>query len=508
MNTIRNFAALTSHAEQNDIQLQLPKYDRSKLETKIVHFGFGAFHRAHQALILDELLNRQGSSQSLWGICEVNLLGNNELIEQLRTQDHLFSVLEKSPDGDTVKVIGSVKESLTLSLDGYQAILNKLCEPQISIVSMTVTEKGYCIDAATGKLDLSHPVIQADLATPEQPTSMLGFLVIALKLRKDSGLAPFSIMSCDNIQENGHITRQAVLDLATAQDPVLAVWIDENVTFPNTMVDRIVPAITQQSLDDITHSLGLNDSVGIACEPFFQWVIEDNFVNGRPDWDKTGNDKICAQFVGDVLPFETMKLRMLNGSHSFLAYLGYLSGYKTIYETMQDSRFKQAALNLMLDEQKPTLSVPASFDLQGYALSLVNRYSNHKIEHKTWQIAMDGSQKLPQRALKSIEELIQNNKNYRYLALLVAGWIRYVRGEDEDNQPIDVQDPLAKELKALATEHSSLTGLDLVNRYLNVSQIFSQSLTNNKAFQIEVSSFYQALCEKGAKKTVHDLVNL
>lgn len=340
-------------------QVSSPSYDRAKLKSRIVHIGFGAFHRAHQALFTDEVAR---ISDSDWGICEISLFSGQDTIRQLQQQDGLFSVAEKGADQTDVKIIGVVTEAMHPKLNGIDGIIAKMAEPQVAIISMTITEKGYCIDPATGTLDLTNSLVIHDLAHPKSPKSVLGYIVQALALRREFGHEPVSIMSCDNIQENGHVARAAVIEFAQQIDSDLANWIAEHTSFPCTMVDRIVPAASPESLAEIEHKLGVYDPCAIACEPFRQWVIEDNFVAGRPEWELAG-----AEIVADVGPYEEMKLRMLNGSHSFLAYLGYLAGYKTIADTMQDSGFRQAALTMMLQAQAPSLNMPLDTDLQAYA---------------------------------------------------------------------------------------------------------------------------------------------
>ncbi|MEF1336303.1 fructuronate reductase, partial [Vibrio rotiferianus] len=269
---------MTTLSTDRFTQLTQPTFSRSNLKSRIVHLGFGAFHRAHQALFTNEMLEKTGSD---WGICEINLFGGEELITQLRAQDHLYTVAEKGAKSTEVKLIGSVTESLHPTLDGKEAVLSKMVEEQVAIVSMTITEKGYCADPATGRLDKTNPLIQQDLATPHSPSSAIGYIVEALRLRKQAGLKPFTVMSCDNVQENGHVARAAILDFAQLIDIELAGWIEANVSFPCTMVDRIVPAATPETLQEIAKLIGHQDPCGIACEPFRQRVIEDNFVNGR-----------------------------------------------------------------------------------------------------------------------------------------------------------------------------------------------------------------------------------
>lgn len=389
-------------------QLKQPEYLRSQLKSRIVHLGFGAFHRAHQALFTNEMLEK---TQSDWGICEINLFGGEALIEQLRIQDHLYTVAEKGAEKTNVKLIGAVNESLHPELDGKEAVINKMVEEQVAIVSMTITEKGYCADPATGRLDKNNALIQHDLSNPHSPSSAIGYIVEALRIRREKGVKPFTVMSCDNVQENGHVARAAILDFANLLDQELAGWIEANVTFPCTMVDRIVPAATEETLAEIAQLVGHEDPCGIACEPFRQWVIEDKFVNGRPEWDLAG-----AEFVQDVVPFEEMKLRMLNGSHSFLAYLGYLGGYAHISDTMTNTDYRKAAFDMMIKAQAPTLSMPAGTDLEAYATLLIERFSNPSLKHQTWQIAMDGSQKIAQRMGGSLRHHIENGTDYKWLA--------------------------------------------------------------------------------------------
>ncbi|MFC0225443.1 mannitol dehydrogenase family protein [Serratia aquatilis] len=473
-------------------ETQQPQYDRRSLRSRLVHLGFGAFHRAHQALLTDRVLNRKGGD---WGICEISLFGSDKLFQTLRAQDHLYTVLEKGAAGNQAIVVGAVCESVHRKLEGIDAVLEKLAEPQVAIVSMTITEKGYCIEPGSGQLDLQHDAIKADLANPTQPTTVPGILVEALHRRRQRNLPAFSVLCCDNIPENGHVVRNAVTGLAKARDQELAQWIGENVTFPCTMVDRIVPAATPETLDEIAAALGgVRDECAIACEPFIQWVVEDNFIAGRPDWEVAG-----VQLVDNVLPFELMKLRMLNGSHSFLAYLGYLAGYDHINDCMADEDYRRAAYHLMLQEQAPTLQVK-NIDLAVYAGQLIERFSNPALQHRTWQIAMDGSQKLPQRMLDSIRWHLQYGGSYAGLALGVAGWMRYVSGFDDNKQPIDIRDPMLKTLQQAVS--NSRDDEQRVTALLAVKSIFGDKLPEDKEFVAAVTHAYLSLRDHGARKTV------
>lgn len=475
--------------------VQLPQYDRQQLRSRIVHFGFGAFHRAHQALLTNRVLNQHGGD---WGICEISLFSGDQLMSQLRQQDHLFTVMEKSAAGNQPIIIGAVKECLNARLDSLAAIIEKFCEPQVAIVSLTITEKGYCIDPATGHLDLTQPRIVHDLQSPDEPHSAPGILVEALHRRRERGLPAFTVLSCDNIPDNGHVVKNAVLDMAAKRDPQLASWIAEHVSFPGTMVDRIVPAATDASLAEITRELGVEDPCAISCEPFIQWVIEDNFVAGRPDWGCVG-----AQLVDDVLPWEEMKLRMLNGSHSFLAYLGYLAGYAHISDCMQDASYRRAARHLMMAEQAPTLRI-SGVDLGAYADSLIERFSNPALQHRTWQIAMDGSQKLPQRLLDGIRIHLKQGSRWPLLALGVAAWMRYVSGVDDMGNAIDIRDPLAEKIRAIVeTSHDE----NRVAALLTLQEIFGSDLPANPQFVQAVEQAWQSLVREGARQAVLTALN-
>ncbi|MGY6029510.1 mannitol dehydrogenase family protein [Phytobacter sp. AG2a] len=469
----------------------LPSYDRSKLVPRIVHLGFGAFHRAHQSVYADILASEHGSD---WGYCEVNLIGGEQQIADLKAQDNLYTVAEMSADAWTARVVGVATRALHANVDGMETVLAAMCEPQVAIVSLTITEKGYGHSPATGQLVRDTPFIAADLQNPHQPKSAAGVIVEALARRKAAGLAPFTVMSCDNMPENGHVTRNVICAFARAVNAELADWIEANVTFPSTMVDRIVPAVTADTLDKIEQITGVRDPAGVACEPFRQWVIEDNFVAGRPEWEKAG-----AELVADVVPFEEMKLRMLNGSHSFLAYLGYLAGYQHINECMEDDNYRRAAHTLMLAEQAPTLKVKG-VDLAHYADLLIARYSNTALRHRTWQIAMDGSQKLPQRMLDSVRWHRVHNHEFKLLALGIAGWMRYVGGVDEQGQAIEVSDPLLAVIQQAV--NSSAEGEARVKALLGIEAIFGTELPLDTTFVQQVLAAYQALLANGAKATV------
>ncbi|WP_394145373.1 mannitol dehydrogenase family protein [Vibrio atypicus] len=475
-------------------QVHTPDYDRGRFKTKMVHLGFGAFHRGHQALYTDELASKAGSD---WGYCEVNLFGGEQLLDMLRSQDHLYTVVEKSSVNTTARVVGSIRESLHPSLDGKHAILEKMAEPQVAIVSMTITEKGYCIDPATGSLDRFHPLIIHDVENPSKPESAIGYIVEALRLRRQRSRKPFTVMSCDNLQENGRIAKTAIVEYANMLDLELGEWIESNVTFPSTMVDRIVPAVNKETLNEISGVLGCYDPCGVLCEDFRQWVIEDNFVADRPDWNLVG-----AEFVENVVPYEEMKLRMLNGTHSFLAYLGYLGGYKHISDAMENDYYHRAASEMM-KSQAASLDMPEGTDLNAYARLLIERFSNPNLKHQTWQIAMDGSQKIPQRFAGSLKYHLEQGSNFSWLATAIAAWMRYVSGQDEQGNDIDVVDPMREILRGVCDVHGKC--ISVVPALLSIESIFPPELGRNPQVIGTVSAAYQSLIDNGSRETVAQL---
>jgi fructuronate reductase len=338
-------------------------------------------------------------------------------------------------------------------------------------------------------LDLDHPEIRHDLRHPDAPRSAIGLLVAALRARRLAGQRPFVVLSCDNLPRNGHLLAGLIQDFAAAGDGALAKWIEAEVACPATMVDRIVPAMTEADPRDAEAATGLVDAAPVSHEPFRQWVIEDRFNgNDRPAWELAG-----AQIVPNVAPFEHMKLRLLNGAHSAMAYLGYLSGCETIYDTISDPVLHRYTQRLW-DEIIPVVPPPPGVDLRDYTVSLADRFGNPTVRHRTWQIAMDGSQKLPQRLLGTIQERLRGGLPIPALALAVAAWIRYVGGVDESGAAIDVRDPLATELRSRAT------GDDAVVNILAMRQVFPPELAANPAFLAPVAEAFQRLRTLGARR--------
>jgi len=462
----------------------------------VVHLGLGAFHRAHQAVYLERY--RQRSGDSAWGVCSANLRSSVDLVDGLRAAQHRYHVAEYA-DSDTLTLrdIGVIEETLFSGRDATgrwgrdrEALLARMAAVETRLVTLTVTEKGYFLNPASGDLMLDDPMIVDDITAPRQPRTAPGLLVEALARRLDAGLAPFTVLSCDNMPDNGKRTRQAVVQLAEQRDVALARWIADGVAFPCSMVDRIVPAMTDADFERFA-ALGVNDPNAVVCEAFTQWVVEDNFPLGRPDWEAEG-----VEMVADVAPFETMKLRMLNGSHSLLAYLGALAGIETVFDGVNHLGLRAALRRYMREEAAPTLEMPEGINLDAYADSLLARFANDSLRHRLHQIAMDGSQKLPQRWLSGALKRAGAGQSSPCVALGMAAWIRYTSGEDLMGNRHTVDDPLAQRFQSIHQAHGRDADA-LVAAYLAMDDVVPSALATDKAFAEAVVSAYQTLTQDG-----------
>ncbi|MFN4142737.1 mannitol dehydrogenase family protein [Aestuariivirga sp.] len=462
-------------------------YDPALLDIGIVHLGVGAFHRAHQADYTDEAVRR---GDLRWGIMGASLR-SAETRDALAPQDFLYTIAESDEAGERCRVIGALRGVL-VAPENPQALIEAMCLSSVKIVSLTVTEKGYCHDPATGELNEAHPDIVHDLAHPHAPRSAPGFLVEALRARSARGASPFTVLCCDNLPANGRTVAKVVTRLAALRDPALARYIAEQVAFPATMVDRIVPATTDADRVRIAAATGLEDRWPVVTEAYNNWVIEDRFPQGRPDWK--------ASFVADIAPFELMKLRLLNGAHSAMAYLGYLAGHETIAGCMQDAALASYVAHLMHDEVTSTLAVPPGADVESYKQALLKRFRNPGLRHRTWQIAMDGSQKLPQRLLGTIRDRLKAGAPIDALALGVAAWMRYVTGIDEQGRPIDVRDPLKDELRARA-DAAGADAAALAPALMDLDTIFGRDLPADSRFTSAVTGALGSLFVKGSRAT-------
>ncbi len=468
-----------------------PRYDLDTARVGVVHLGVGAFHRAHQAVYFDE---RLAAGETDWAICGASLR-SPDTRDALEPQDNLYSVAARGPDRDDIRLIGALRE-LIAAPDDPERLLAAMTRANVRIVSLTVTEKGYCNDPARRELIENHPDVLHDLARPEAPRSAPGLIVEALRRRRAAGVAPFTVLSCDNLPNNGATTHRVLRRMAELRDPELGRWFADAVLCPSTMVDRIVPATSDVDRGRIAERLGCFDAWPVVTEPFRQWVIEDAFAAGRPRLEDAG-----ATMVADVAPYELAKLRLLNGAHSALAYLGYLAGYETIAEAMANPAFARFARGLMDEEATPTLARRGVGDLSGYKDRLVERFQNPALRHRTWQIAMDGSQKLPQRLLGTACDRLATGAPIPRLALAVAGWMRYVTGNDEHGRTIDVRDPLAAHLKEIA-EAAGPDPARLAQALVSVREVFGDDLAADERFVRPVTRALVTLYGSGARRAV------
>ncbi len=454
-----------------------PAYQRSK-EAGIVHLGVGAFHRAHQAVYFDRLM---AEGEAGWQIRGASLR-SARVAEQLNPQSGLYTVVERDGPSTRLQVIGSLLDVL-VAPDDPQALIDALAAPSVALVTLTITEKGYHLDPDTGELRLDDPAIAADLEHPARPATAPGFLVAGLAARRAAGLPPFTILSCDNLPDNGPRTRAAVLGFARQTDPDLADWIAAGVSFPASMVDRIVPATTPEDIEALEEMGGYRDAAMVKTEPFTQWVVEDQFCHRRPPLERVG-----VQMTNDVAAWERAKLRLLNGSHSALAYLGALGGYTYVHEAIADPVYAHFVEQLW-DEVEPVIDAPEGFDAKAYRSALLARYANSALNHSLVQIAMDGSQKLPQRLLASLRAQREANRPIAATCLAIAAWMRWQFAVDENGEAFEVDDPMAL-VTAEALASAGPAAADKVDALLSIEGIFGRDL---KADPVVVAALVEAL---------------
>ncbi|KPF65588.1 mannitol dehydrogenase family protein [Porphyrobacter sp. AAP60] len=472
-----------------------PAYDRDQ-PCGVVHLGIGAFHRAHQAVFFDALL---AAGHCGWMIRGASLR-SPAVAQAMNPQDGLFTVLVRDGAEERPQVAGSVRDVL-VAPDDPQALVRALADPAVALVTLTVTEKGYCLDPATGALRADDPAVAADIANLASPQTAPGFLVAGLAARRMAGVAPFTVLSCDNLPENGQRTRAAVLALAEAVDPALAAWIAREVAFPSSMVDRIVPATTPDDLDNFESATGWRDEALVKTEPFSQWVVEDWFCNRRPPLDEVG-----AQFTRDVAGWEKAKLRLLNGAHSAIAYLGGLAGYAHVHQAMAAPGFA-ALIEALWDEAGATLAPVDGFDPAAYRAQLRTRFANGALMHRTNQIAMDGSQKLPQRWLQTILEIRRAGRAVPpALTLALAGWMRWQAGVNDAGARHSVDDPLAAET-ACALANAAGDPAAEVRALLANNAIFGSAFPADADFVAQLTRSYVFIRQEGAAAAVQAFVD-
>jgi fructuronate reductase len=458
-------------------EVKRPAYDRTRVEIGIVHFGPGAFHRVHQAWFVDKLL----ASDPRWGICEVSLR-STDVRDALVPQDGLYT-LASLDETTSYRIIGALKQTL-VAPENPASVLAQLSAPSTRVVTMTVTEKGYCL-RPDGDLDMSHADIRRDLQAPQSPTSLIGYLVEALRRRRDSGASPLTIISCDNLVDNGTRLGRAVQQLAEARDPSLARWIEEAVAFPRTMVDSITPATTDDLRERVAEVLGMTDRWPVQREGFVQWVIENRTAGETPDWESAG-----VIVTDDVGAYDRAKLRLLNGAHSSLAYLGLLAGHETVAGAMQDVDLAAFVGTMMKRDILPTIKAPRGLDLNEYIQAILQRFRNPAIRHALAQIAWDGSQKLPFRLLGTIQDNLEAGRPIDRLCVPIAAWMHFVRRKAADGE--QVVDPLARRLFEIGTSCQNRAAADLP-LFLGLEQVFPAALVTNDIFTSGLTRAYDGL---------------
>ena len=465
-------------------EVERPDYDRAAVKIGVVHLGIGAFHRAHQAVVFDDALR---SGDLRWGILGVSLRSPG-VRDQLNPQDGLYSVVVRDGVRDRTRIVGAVQGVLVAPEDPA-AVVTAMASPDVHIVSLTVTEKGYRLDPASGGLLIGEADVAADLVDLSAPRTAPGFLVVALAERRRAGLTPFTVFSCDNLPENGARVRSAVLAMAEAHDPALAEWIAAEGAFPQTMVDRIVPATTPDDVDVQAATLGVRDEGMVKTEPFTQWVVEDRFAAPRPDFAALG-----VQLTADVAPWEDAKLRLLNGAHSSIAYLGGLAGHEFVHQVVAIPAFR-AFVERLWDEAETTLDPPPGLNVPAYRADLMARFSNPSLQHRTRQIAMDGSQKLPQRLLATIAARLDIDRSIDALSLGVAGWVKWQAGVTETGETYIVDDPLAAVLADALS--GAVTAEARVRAVCGLSQIVPPRLADDPRFTEAVSRNLEGITGRG-----------
>jgi mannitol-1-phosphate/altronate dehydrogenase len=470
--------------------VRVPHYDPASVTAGIVHLGFGGFHRAHMARYTHDLLEARPDARN-WAIIGAGLLpADRAMHEALASQDGLYTLVERSDERETVTVVGAVTGTIYAG-DDSGPLLETIDQPSVRIISLTVTDNGYCLNPATKRLDRDHPAIVADLKHPTRPHSAIGILAEAYRRRWTAGRKPFTALSCDNIPHNGVVLKQAVRDFAELRDPELADWIEARARFPSTMVDRITPRTRPEDMADLASRHGIVDLWPVFCEPFKQWVIEDDFADGRPAWEMVG-----AQFVPDVAPYEFMKLRLLNASHLALAGLGELAGLRFVHETVRESRLRAYMQALMVRETAPTLPPVPGVDLSAYQATLLERFGNATIMDTVARVNADAPINL---LVDPIRERLRTNSSIDLLALALAAWLRRVRGVDDAGRPIAVQHPLAALLREKALEG----GAD-PRPLLGIENLFGE-LGRDERVIAAVGTWLASLASLGALETLQQL---
>ncbi len=479
--------------------LELPAFEREKIGPGILHLGIGAFHRAHQAVYTDQALGLHGGD---WKIVAASLR-HDDVLHSLAPQDFLYSVgtlLDDSSQSPvSVRVIGCIDDVLAIPVAGHRERLVKLiANPAIKVITLTITEKGYLYDPVSGSIDENHKEVVSDRENINQPVTAPGILALGLQRRRKAGAGPLGILSCDNLAGNGHVTRAVVKAMAAQHDAGLSDWIERNISFPGSMVDRIVPQMNERYYELLASATGYEDMGSVVCEPFSQWVIEDQFAAGRPRWDDAG-----ASFVSDAGPYEHAKLNLLNAAHSAAAYSGILAGYQTIHETVADPGILAFLNYLMKSEIKPVVSCPAGMDLDDYQAIILERFANQAVRYRNAQVATDGSKKLPERILPVVQRRLDLALPVDGLCLVIAAWLAYLHGSDFAGQTIEVNEPMLLELQAAG----ALSGESarIVDALLDRTA-FAGPLAHNQSFRATLYRAVDALSRRDLRGLLDHLV--
>ncbi|KPM41476.1 Mannitol 2-dehydrogenase [Neonectria ditissima] len=492
----KNLSSISS--QQGDQKVEIPSYERNDVKEGIVHVGVGGFHRAHLAVYVDQLMQKHGERN--WAICGVGLRPNDAAMRDvLAAQDHYYTVIERSAKGSVAKVVGSIN-SFLFAPDDREAVIAKMAHPDTHIVSLTITESGYYYNENTHQLQADHADIQHDLANEDSPISTFGFLYAALARRHAQGLKPFTVMSCDNMQKNGSITRSMLESFARLRNPEIAKWIAEEGAFPNAMVDRITPSTSQEDIKSLAEKFGIEDAWPVVTEPFMQWVVEDKFCDGRPPFEKVGVQVVHD--VHDVEQFEKHKLRLLNASHSAMAYPGQLAGFKYVHEVMEHPVYRKFVWQMMQDEVKPLLPAIDGVDIDQYCNTLMERFSNPTIMDQIPRVALNASGKIPQFIIPSIAEQIWVTGPFRRLCFVAGAWFRYINGVDDEGNSFEVDDPMREQLQALAK-----AGGNNPREILSIKMLFGDDLRGDKRFLDEVTTAMELIDKDGVMATIPKYVD-
>ena len=480
--------------------VSLPQYSKEDLKAGILHIGIGAFNRAHQIYYIDKLLNNGDKDALNWGYVSGTIRSNKKLINNLKDNNFYYTLSTNDKNGYKYSIIGALKNAYFAGNSQTEELINNIANNNIKIITYTITEKGYYVDLSNQKLNINHPEIKLDLENIEKPKTAIAITVAGLRKRFQTHKQAITLLSCDNMPNNGTILKESILTFAKNIDVELAKWINDNCTFPNCMVDRIVPAVTMEVIENTEKATTQKDITCIATEEFTQWVIEDNFANGRPNLEKVG-----VEFVNNIEAYEKLKLSMLNGSHSLIAYLGAYAGLKTVDEVINIPEFNKFIKAYMLQISPLIKGLPNNISTVDYAKKLLIRFANPYLKHRTEQIAMDGSKKIPQRWLENLQELLNNNQDTSIISIGLAGWILFCSQIDENNQRLKVNDPLLN--KFIEIYDKSKTDEEIVNNFFALKEVFSNEFNLNQKLKNQVVEYIKQIRLNGVLKVINNIGN-